>query len=272
LSLSNYFQIPIHGGLDQSYTFDIKDYSKRYKLNIASAYRALHFLEKEGLLSLSENFATKSKIYILLTKQDFYKFQIANKKYDYFLKTLLRTYGGLMENYIAINETELAKNLDSNRTKVIDTLVRLKKLEVIDYEPKGNLPKITYTRQRVDKIHISKHHYQERKTIAFDQLNAVVHYAENESECRSGTLLNYFGEKLTKTCGVCDVCLAKKRANTAVNVDTLELKLLERITKGPQKVDRLLQGIKYQKEAVQILSFLTEKGKITFDGLSYSLN
>ncbi|MFT6198978.1 MAG: ATP-dependent DNA helicase RecQ, partial [Vicingaceae bacterium] len=118
LSLSNYFQIPIHGGLDQSYTFDIKDYSKRYKLNIASAYRALHFLEKEGLLSLSENFATKSKIYILLTKQDFYKFQIANKKYDYFLKTLLRTYGGLMENYIAINETELAKNLDSNRTKV----------------------------------------------------------------------------------------------------------------------------------------------------------
>jgi ATP-dependent DNA helicase RecQ len=272
LSLSNYFQIPIHGGLDQSYTFDIKDYSKRYKLNIASAYRALHFLEKEGLLSLSENFATKSKIYILLTKQDFYKFQVANKKYDYFLKTLLRTYGGLMENYIAINETELAKNLDSNRTKVIDTLVRLKKLEVIDYEPKGNLPKITYTRQRVDKIHISKHHYQERKTIAFDQLNAVVHYAENENECRSSTLLNYFGEELTKACGVCDVCLAKKRANTAVNVDTLELKLLERITKGPQKVDKLLQGIKYQKEAIQILSFLTEKGKITFDGLSYSLN
>ena len=56
LSLSNYFQIPIHGGLDQSYDFDIRDFCNKYKLNISSTYRALHFIEKEGLISLSENF------------------------------------------------------------------------------------------------------------------------------------------------------------------------------------------------------------------------
>jgi len=41
---------------------------------------------------------------------------------------------------------------------------------------------------------------------------------------------------------------------------------------GPKKVDELLHGSKHQKELVQLLDFLTESGKLKFDGLFYSLN
>ena len=272
LSLSNYFQIPIHGGLSQSYDFDIRNFCSKYKLNVSSSYRALHFLEKEGLISLSENFSTPSKVNIILTKQDFYKFQVAHKIYDYFLKTLLRTYGGLMEGYVSINENELAKNLKSNKNKVIETLLRLQKLEVIDYIPKGTLPKITFTRQRIDHVHISKVHYEERKKITFEQVNSVVEYAENESVCRSNMLLHYFGETIDPSCGVCDVCLRKKKANNSMDSDVLENELLEKIKKGPIKVDELLHGSKHQKELTTLLDFLTDSGKLKFDGLFYSLN
>ncbi|MFT6166036.1 MAG: ATP-dependent DNA helicase RecQ [Vicingaceae bacterium] len=272
LSLSNYFQIPIHGGLNQSYDFDIRDFSNKYKLNVSSSYRALHFIEKEGLISLSENFSTPSKVNIVLTKQDFYKFQVAHKIYDYFLKTLLRTYGGLMEGYVSINENELAGNLKSNKNKVIETLLRLQKLKVIDYIPKGTLPKITYTRQRVDHVHISKVHYEERKKITFEQVNSVAKYAENESVCRSNTLLNYFAETIDSSCGVCDVCLRKKKANSAIDFDSLEIELLEKIKEGPKKVDELLLGSKHQKKLAQLLDFYTDSGKLKFDGLFYSLN
>ena len=272
LSLSNYFQIPIHGGLDQSYDFDIRDFCNKYKLNISSTYRALHFIEKEGLISLSENFSTPSKVNIILTKQDFYKFQVSHKTYDFFLKTLLRTYGGLMEGYVSINESELAGNLKSNKNKVIETLHRLQKLEVIDYIPKGLLPKITYTKQRVDHVHISKVHYEERKKITFEQVNSVIQYAENESICRSNALLKYFGEKINSSCGACDVCLSKKKANDSVDSKFLEISLIKKMKEGPKKVDELLHGSKHQKELVQLLDFLTESGKLKFDGLFYSLN
>lgn len=271
LCLSNYFQIPIHGGLDQSFDFDIRDFSNRYKLNIASCYRALHFIEKEGFISLSENFSTPSKVNILLTKQDFYKFQVANKVYDYFLKTLLRTYGGLMEGYVAINENELAKNLNSTKTKVIETLLRLKKLEVIDFQPKGTLPKVSYTKGRIDNIKISKQHYQERKNISFKQVDAVINYAENGTLCRSNKLLQYFGENIETTCGVCDVCLANKKGSPEVNMADLEVKVLRRLEKGPKKIDELLQKKNHSREIAQLLNFLTDSGKIQFDGLFYSI-
>ena len=272
LTLSNYFQIPIHGGLNQSYDFDIRDFCKKYKLNIPSTYRAMHFIEKEGLISLLENFSTPSKVNIILTKQDFYKFKVAHKTYDYFLKTLLRSYGGLMEGYVSINESEFAGNLKINKTKVIETLLRLQKLDVIDYIKKGSLPKITYTRQRVDHVHISKVHYEERRKKTFEKMNSVIQYAENELLCRSNSLLQYFGEKIDSSCGVCDVCLKKKDSNNSGDSKLLEVELLNKLKEGPKKVDELLHGSKHQKELAQLLDFLTENGKLKFDGFFYSSN
>lgn len=273
LSLSNYFQIPVNGGLNQSYEFDIQEFCRRYKINIPSCYRALHFLEKEGLISISDNFATPSKVHILLGKSDFYKFQVSHKIYDHFLKTLLRTYGGLMEEYVSIHENDLAKNLKSNISKVKDTLLRLQKLEVIDYIPKSNIPKITYTAQRLDQrqIRISKKNYLERKEITLAQTEAVIAYAENKTSCRSVELLAYFGETLESDCGVCDTCLAKKKDAKPVSIKQIEADLLEKIKEKPQKIEDLVSASKNQKEVLELLQFLTDTNKLKFDGLFYSM-
>ena len=143
---------------------------------------------------------------------------------------------------------------------------------VIDYLPKGTLPKITYTRERVESVQISKQHYEERKKIAFEQVNSVIQYTENEIVCRSNTLLYYFGENEVETCGVCDVCLLNKRNSIEVNMDSLEKELLKKLKIGPQKVDELLQGNKHSKELAKLLNFLTDSRKLNFDGLTYSLN
>ena len=173
-----------------------------------------------------------------------------------------------MEDYIPINENELAKNLNTTKTKVVEMLLRLKKLEVIDYQAKVALPKITYTKGRVEYFKIGKKHYLERKEISFKQVEAVVNYAENESFCRSNKLLNYFGETSAKKCGVCDVCLSESWASA--NTDDLETFVFEQLKNGPKKVDELLGKSKYSKELAKLLNFLTESGKLTFDGLFYS--
>ena len=44
-----------------------------------------------------------------------------------------------------------------------------------------------------------------------DKANHLIHFIKNNNTCRSKQLLGYFGESTAENCGICDVCLAKKR-------------------------------------------------------------
>jgi superfamily II DNA helicase RecQ len=45
------------------------------------------------------------------------------------------------------------------------------------------------------------------------KLDSMIAYAV-EWNCRQNTILNYFGERRSKTrCGICDVCTASERGN-----------------------------------------------------------
>ncbi|MBL4708333.1 MAG: RecQ family ATP-dependent DNA helicase, partial [Flavobacteriales bacterium] len=277
LCLANYFQIPINGGLDQAYSLDIKEFSRRYKLNIYDIHKAIHFLEKEAYLSVSENFAIPARLHISLSKEDLYKFQVGNKIYDFFIKTLLRTYGGLMEGFVNINELDIAKNSNLSKGKVVENLNRLQTLEIIQYEAQSSLPKITYTQARVDQsqLKISKENYHERKQIAITQLSSVIQYAENKKTCRSRLLLEYFGELNPTICGVCDVCLDNKRKQLdGSEFEKLQALILKTLIIKKLKLEELNSHLKkYNKsDQVKMLQFMLETDKISFDGIFYQIN
>src|SRR5699024_3487244 len=105
---------------------------------------------------------------------DLYKFQVANKRYDDFIKSCLRTYGSLFEDYVAIKESELGLSNNMSKSKVIEILERLDKLEVVNYEKQSNMPRVTFTRPRPDQnaLFISKENYQKRKSNAFEKMEA----------------------------------------------------------------------------------------------------
>ena len=48
-----------------------------------------------------------------------------------------------------------------------------------------------------------------------ERFEQMISYAANEQECRSAVLERYFGEENPAPCGVCDICLARKRAAKA---------------------------------------------------------
>ena len=60
-------------------------------------------------------------------------------------------------------------------------------------------------------LHFSEEIYEKRKEKLEKQLEAILHYAENDVSCRSRMLLHYFGEDNPHNCGICDTCLAEKR-------------------------------------------------------------
>ena len=87
-----------------SFDFDIIAFVKRYNFDAFKTYSCLKILEQSDLILLSEAFYEPSKIKIICNHEALYKFQVENDKFDAFTKLLLRSYGGLFDNYVRINE------------------------------------------------------------------------------------------------------------------------------------------------------------------------
>jgi ATP-dependent DNA helicase RecQ len=53
--------------------------------------------------------------------------------------------------------------------------------------------------------------------------------------CRMNTLVEYFGEKRLKPCGICDICLSKKEKSPEINaqIDQLDSIIKTQLTEKP---------------------------------------
>tara|TARA_B100000767_G_scaffold67728_1_gene64214 strand:- start:596 stop:2503 length:1908 start_codon:yes stop_codon:yes gene_type:complete len=214
-NLANYFQLAENMLPEQAISFDMINFTERYKISSLKLFNVLKYLEKEEHIKLSEAIQSSSKLMIKISNSELYKFQIANKYYDAFLKTLLRCYTNLFNNYVIINEQEIAKRLNINSKEVVRLLNKLVQLEILNYTPKNNNSLITYLKPRKDteKLYLDEKKWEERKKYEKEKLDKISSYLINNNTCRSELLLHYFGEKESVKCGKCDFCINEKRQN-----------------------------------------------------------
>jgi ATP-dependent DNA helicase RecQ len=62
----------------------------------AMVYNSLKILQREGYLEYTEEVDNPSRIYFTVSRDDLYKFQVANAAFDGFIKLVLRSYTGLV--------------------------------------------------------------------------------------------------------------------------------------------------------------------------------
>lgn len=212
-SLGNYFNLAVGSGRDTSHDFDINHFCNTFNLKQLMVYNSIKFLEKEGYIIATDSLNQPSKVRIAVSKEILYRFQVENKIYDNFIKTLLRSYGGIFNDFIKISESEIAKRTNISITQIIQYLNYLNKIGIITYVPQKVLPQIVYSNERYDTkdIFISNENYFDRKKIASDKIEAVIHYVSSKLKCRSQILLNYFNENNAKRCGQCDICLERNK-------------------------------------------------------------
>ena len=212
-ALGNYLKIPVGNGKDFMTEFDIGDFSENYNFPPIISYNALKFLEKEGFILLSEAVHTPSRVFIKTDKESLYRFQVENEFFDPFIKTLLRSYSGIFSKFSPIREEDIAKRTSLPVDKVIEILVRLSKLQVIDYIPRTENPRLIFTEDRIESkdLTLSPGYYKDRFLAAQKRIDAMIRYAESTHKCRSQALLTYFGESEARRCGKCDVCIQRNK-------------------------------------------------------------
>ncbi len=271
-ALGNYFQIAIGYGKGMTYEFSLQNFAQAYKFQQAMVYNSLKILQREGYLEFTEEVDNPSRVSFVVSRDELYKFQVANADFDNFIKLILRSYTGLFSGYVTIDEELLAKRAGIDQEVVYNFLKHLRKSNIIDYIPRNRTPFIYFSKERIgiERLKISKENYTTRKKDYAERIEAVVHYATSTSNCRSQILLSYFGEDDAAPCGTCDVC----RAMEQLQVTNFEFRnvgeKIQKILAKPCKMEDLVFQLKGDPEKMRkVLKWYLDNQKIIYriDGL-----
>jgi len=266
-ALGNYFSLATGAGKGQSFDFDIINFSKQYHQNPIVAFNCIKFIEKQGLIVMNDAFYRPSRIRILLSGNDLYRFQVEQPRYDNFIKFLLRTYSGLFQSLVNINENQIKKTFNITGEQVRNILKSLAKINIIEYIPENNSAQITFVSERLSNndLYISKTVYDNKKKAAHDRLTYMIDYVSSKNHCRSQLLLSYFGEKNSKRCGSCDICIKRNKTELSeLEFDGFVNKIKPLLRKEPMSVNDLLIAINTNNtdKLLNALQWLRDNGKI----------
>lgn len=265
--IANFLQLPIGSGEDQYYEFPFDKFCTIYSLNPILAYNAIKWLEKESYIVFNNQYSLPSRIRIIVKPEELYDFELKNKKFEFLIKSILRTYNNTFQEFVKINEFELAKRTQSPTEKIIELLTKLNNLKIIEYLPKIRTEQLLFCtpRQEAKSLYFNPQRYFFRKEEALKRLNAIVSYSKNESKCRSILLLEYFEEQNSSVCGKCDVCLKNKRKEISENEfekysNFIRIELL----KGEVSLKELINivPINNEKKIIEIVRWWMEEGLI----------
>jgi ATP-dependent DNA helicase RecQ len=271
-ALGNFLRIPYGGGKDMIYDFDLGRFCAAYNISIVTAYNCFKVLQREGYVDYNEEVNTPGKVHFTVNRDDLYKFQVANAAFDGFIKLMLRSYTGLFNDYVDIDEQTLARRARISLDSVFQFLNKLSTAKIIRYIPRRNNPVMVFTEERLDDktLRISPDDYRKRREVYTLQVQEVIRYAFTDDTCRSQILLRYFGQKNPPACGQCDVCLRKNDAGlTYFELEKFKEELHLRLANSPLPAQNLQDfTIFNQEKATVAIRWLLDNGYLytTNDG------
>ena len=224
--LYQYFRISNGEITENHYAFNILEFSKTYDFSVLKVDAILKILSNNGIIELTNTYNQKSTVFFKETSKNVITHAIRNIYTKKFIDSLLRTYSGLFKQEVKVDEFLLAKKCNITSKQVIANLERLDQEEILTYKRVKTDTEICFLVPREDDKTINRYSKEiiqflkqkEKKSIDF------LEYIQNKLTCRNIQILEYFDEKSTNKCGICDVCLSEKRAkkeNISINIISL---------------------------------------------------
>ncbi len=212
-ALVNHLQLALGSSLVEAIPFDISAFAKKYDFNPTIAVNSLKMIEVSDYLTLSDAVHSPSRIQILLNNKELYSFEVSQPRFESLILLLLRSYEGLFDQPVKINENNIGSRLKISASSVRDLLNQLHEMRVLNYQEQTEHPFISFPTERLrpESLILNKEFIDKQRSRNITKMNAVIAYAQNNLICRSIQLVSYFGDKTNKPCGKCDVCIELKK-------------------------------------------------------------
>ena len=269
-ALANYLQISQGIGEGIYYDFDLLDFSKKFKLDSQLVLNTIITLEQEEHINLTDSIFIPSKIEVLADKIILEDVEKTHPTIELTLKTLLRSYTGILNNLVSISEKQIAKISHQPYEKVSDDLKILNQLSIIRYIEKKETPQIYFINNRADieSLNINHEAYFKRKKQFEKRLENFIQYINEKENCRSKIIADYFNAPAKPYCGICDNCLNKKKLEiSAKEFEEIAQQIKQKLDKNVIETKSLIAALNHinKQKLWKVVMFLQEEKVITID-------
>jgi len=271
-AIADYLQLPVGVGQGNYYEFNVETFLQHFKFDAVTVMNVLKVLEQEGHLSFTEAVFAPSQVMFLVDKDVLFEFQKNLPAFEAITQTLLRTYQGILNNYVTIYERQVAKNARISFDTAREQLEKLNQLKIISYKPQKETPQIYWLLNRAPaaSLTINFEQYFARKKKYEKRIAAMLNYTINTTECRSRLIGSYFSDKQTQRCGICDNCLKNQKtifnANDYKKIQTV---ILNSIPANGIELSNIIQLFTSTEQTVvhEVIQQLIEAKKIHMNNL-----
>lgn len=257
--LYNHFEIGENERHDHTYSLDLVQFIKKFKLNKKHTIKTLDFLEQKGIIYIErKNSHSTVQVY---GKPD--PHQQSKKSRFRILEFLVRNHPGIISQEKPISEFLIAQQLNKPIKKIRGVLHQLNDEGYIIYKDR-TVKKITFLKPRETNFLQNNlwYEFEEIQQRHWKRLQEMIYYAAQNDICREKLLLGYFGEKPNENCGKCDVCNHESRQ---LNTD----EILYFLEQSPKTIHEILRHfINSPKESVlQTLQAMMDENLIESVGI-----
>ena len=264
--LGNFFSLEEGDGAGYAFEFDPDVFMRTFKLDYVPTLAAIQVLQVAGYLECTTEVHARSRISFLVLRDQLYNIDLHQPLLERLVEFILRNYSGVFVQYAYLDEQYLAERLEMKREDVYQALLTLAKQRIISYVPGNERPYIVYHQPRVPAsyLHIGKEAYEYRKEAYAGKIEYMAKYIESTNTCRQLYLMNYFGQKEKKLCGVCDYCLAQKKQGRT-NKREIDENILRQLQRSDLEVRELVDQMEEERNLViERIRYLLECGKIIY--------
>ena len=266
-ALANYYQLGEGEGQGQAFEFNLKLFARNFKLNEARVMSAISILEVAGFLGYTTDINSRSRVMFTVLRDRLYEFETGDPLLERLMVLLMRNYAGIFVQDAYVDEGFLADQLDVTRKVLYDAFIPLAKRKIIRYVPGDVKPYIVYYQPRLplSYITIGREAYENRKELFVTKIGAMARYIRDDETCRQLLLMEYFGQKEDKPCGICDVCIGKKKRLHREERKSLEERILQVLARQNTNIRELVHQLGEDKEVVvEQIRKLLDEGKIQY--------
>ena len=201
-------------GAGVSFVFNEYKFAEHHKMSVSAVRNCFKLLAQSGYMMLTEDSDHSARLRFVVSREDLYNFREQNRQMEEVLLAILRQCEGVFTDFRPIDIENIAFHAHCEESQVVEVLRALWRRHIVEYRPRNTSPMVMFLCDRVPKgdVYISPEVYRMRKESARERMEAMLDYASQESDgCRSRFLQHYFGEREAKECGVCDLCLERRR-------------------------------------------------------------
>jgi ATP-dependent DNA helicase RecQ len=274
-ALGHYYQLIPGSGKGQVFDFSLGDFCLKFGFHTVTAYHALKHIERAGFIELTDEINLPARLFFRVSRDDLYKFQVANLKYDGIIKLLLRAYTGLFSDFCRIDLDYIANRANAKPELIKKVIESLQNQGIVYFlEPKKS-PQLIFTAEKVEikSLLIPRDVYEWRRKEAKKRLDTMIYYGESYDRCRSQILLMYFGDKNPRQCGICDFCENIKGSGlTRKEAEEIKKIIIKIIGNKPAGRKDLVMQIDFPLEKIgAVIDNLLDREEIILDKGLYSL-